>query len=142
MHKNAVLDASVLVSAFLFPDSVPGRVVELGRDGRYAIHLSEILMEEVRRSLHSPRLRKSYPHSDEDVQHWLRALRSEAFILMKPLLKIEPTCRDPNDDHVIACAVATKSDSIVTGDLDLLDLKQHDGIQMITPRAFLDRFGL
>lgn len=142
MPTNAVLDASVLVSAFLFPQSVPGRVLRFGRDGLFAIHLSEILMEEVRRSLSSPRLQKSYPHDKKDIQTWISALRREAFILTKPLPQIAPTCRDPNDDHVIACAIATKSDFIVTGDLDLLDLERHKHIQIITPREFLDRLEL
>jgi hypothetical protein len=35
--KSAVVDASVLVSAFLFPESIPGRVVALAEKGVYAL---------------------------------------------------------------------------------------------------------
>ena len=56
MPKSAVIDTSVLVSAFLFRESVPGRVLELAEQNVYTLYLSPILMEEVTRSLHHPRL--------------------------------------------------------------------------------------
>jgi predicted nucleic acid-binding protein len=64
MPRNAVVDTSVLVSAFLFPHSMPGRVVALANDGAFALHLSPIILEELGRSLRNPRLRRSYPYSD------------------------------------------------------------------------------
>jgi hypothetical protein len=54
MPQSAVVDASVLVSAFLFADSVPGRVLRLAAEGGFAMHLSPILVEETRRSLLNP----------------------------------------------------------------------------------------
>ena len=65
MPPSAVVDASVLVSAFLFPGSLPGRVVAVAGAGAYALHLSPILLEEVRRSLRSPRLKAAYGHTDQ-----------------------------------------------------------------------------
>jgi predicted nucleic acid-binding protein len=48
MRKSAVVDTSVLVSAFLFPEGVPGRVVTLADRGVYALHFSPIIFEELR----------------------------------------------------------------------------------------------
>ena len=53
------------------------------------------------------------------------------------LLDIGPACRDPNDDHVIATALAVKADAIVTGDKDLLALDQFRAVRIVTARAFL-----
>jgi uncharacterized protein len=50
-------------------------------------------------------------------------------------------CRDPNDHHVIATAVATFAPVIVSGDKDLLDLGAHAAIRIVTPRQFLDTLG-
>ena len=75
MPKSAVIDTSVLVSAFLFRESVPGRVLELAEQNVYTLYLSPILMEEVTRSLHHPRLKKAYGYADADVRVWCHTLK-------------------------------------------------------------------
>lgn len=57
----------------------------------------------------------------------------------------EPTdpprlCRDPDDDYLVALAVKSQADTLVSGDLDLHAL-QNPGIEVITPRQLLDRRG-
>ena len=39
---------------------------------------------------------------------------------------------DVDDDHVIACAMVARADAIVSGDRDLLDLTEHQGIAILT----------
>lgn len=48
-----------------------------------------------------------------------------------------PVCRDPDDDQVLALAVSTDADCIVTGDDDLLVLDSYQDIPVISPRQFL-----
>lgn len=50
-------------------------------------------------------------------------------------------CRDPDDDAVLALAVEASCEFIVTGDKDLLALDGHEGIRIMTPRAFADLQG-
>jgi len=47
-----------------------------------------------------------------------------------------PVCRDADDDIVLATALAAQADFIVTGDDDLLTLKEHQGIRIVSPREF------
>jgi putative PIN family toxin of toxin-antitoxin system len=49
----------------------------------------------------------------------------------------EPVCRDPDDDMVLATAIAGEADVMVTGDEDLLVLGSHAGISILSPRQFL-----
>ena len=44
---------------------------------------------------------------------------------------------DPKDNHVVAAAVETHCEYIVSGDRHLLDLHKFQGIQIVTPREFL-----
>lgn len=49
----------------------------------------------------------------------------------------QPICRDPDDDWILATPAAGEVDVIVTGDKDLLILKQFRSIPIVTPRGFL-----
>jgi putative PIN family toxin of toxin-antitoxin system len=45
-------------------------------------------------------------------------------------------CRDPDDDKFIECAIDAKALYIVSGDNDLLTIKEYEGIQIITAKDF------
>jgi putative PIN family toxin of toxin-antitoxin system len=137
MPKSAVVDASVLVSALLFPGSVPGRVLKLAHQAKFVLHLSQLLIDETRYALLSTRLRDIYGHGDEAVLAWCTELEEVGQLFSATLPEIGPVCRDPNDDHVIATALAVNADVIVTGDKDLLALSQYQSIRILTARAFL-----
>jgi uncharacterized protein len=137
MPTSAVVDASVLVSAFLFPGSVPGRVLKLAGQGTFAMHLSPLLLEETRTALLSARLRDAYGHDEAAVAAWCAGLREAGRMFSGPLPDIGPACRDPNDDHVIATALAVNAGLIVTGDNDLLALGQFRTVRILTARDFL-----
>lgn len=54
-----------------------------------------------------------------------------------PTLRVVPD--DPEDDVVVATAVAARADYLVTGDRrHLLPLGSYQGIRVVTPRQFLD----
>ena len=48
---------------------------------------------------------------------------------------------DPDDNHIIACAVSGRADVIVSGDRDLLRLKAYEGIPIVRPMDFVRMVG-
>jgi uncharacterized protein len=54
----------------------------------------------------------------------------------KPLVK--SVCRDKDDDEVLATALIAKAEIILTGDKDLLTLKEFQGIKILSPRQFVE----
>jgi putative PIN family toxin of toxin-antitoxin system len=72
-------------------------------------------------------------------------LADEAVSLLRSRMKLvalekleRPVCRDPDDDNILAAAVSGKCDCIITGDKDLLVLKAYEGIDIFTPREFIE----
>ena len=53
-----------------------------------------------------------------------------------------PVSVDPDDDAVLACAVAAHAQAIVSGDRHLLDLKINQGIPILTAPELLARITL
>jgi len=50
-----------------------------------------------------------------------------------------PVCRDPDDDWVLATALAGEAEAIVSGDDDLLSLRRYHGVVILSPRRFFER---
>src|SRR3954451_22078369 len=112
---RAVLDTSVLVSAFLTPN---GSVVRLLREparSQYQLCLSEYILTETAETLLSKTQLRNYVFADTNVRdfiHWL--LTHAEMIAGLPDLHVVPG--DPKDDPIIATAVAAKANYLVTGD--------------------------
>ena len=63
-------------------------------------------------------------------------LSEAALEIHGPIELIAPICRNSDDDLILACARDTIADYVVTGDEDLLVLKNYEGISIVTPREF------
>jgi uncharacterized protein len=127
----AVIDSNVFVSEVLW-GGVPARVVEMAKAGVFQAVTSPDLLRELRRAL---REKLGVPESRcEAVEKDI--LRYAGVVLPEENLGVP--VRDPGDIRVIACAVAAHADFIVTGDRDLLVLREVRGARIVTPREFLD----
>lgn len=58
-------------------------------------------------------------------------------IRVDPDLQPKVVIADPDDDVVVACAVAGDADYIVSGDRHLLKLGEHNDIPILRPTIFL-----
>lgn len=134
---RVVLDSSVLVSGFLTEGGATATLLTRYRQGAFALNISPWIVTETERALLRPRNVNRYRYRPEDVRQFLDGLAGSAQIL--PDAPVVPAVtRDPSDDWVIACAVAARADYLVTGDDDMLVLAEYQGIQIVTPRKFLD----
>jgi putative PIN family toxin of toxin-antitoxin system len=136
---RAVLDSSVLVSAFLTPNGTSAKLFPLARSGRFIICLSRELIAETIRILVEKRLRLAnrYRYDADRIQRFERHLMALAEVVGElPKLRVVPV--DPADDKIVATAVAAGADFLVAGDRHLLALGQYGAIRILTPRQFLD----
>ena len=136
MSLRVVLDSTVLVSAFLTPGGAADAVLQGAIQERFTCCLAEEIIEETARRLFSSRLQQRYAYVDGDVDTFAAVLRA-VFLLFSDLPPLTGIVRDPNDDMIIACAVAASASYVVTRDLDLLSLGVYEQIAVVTPEAFL-----
>ncbi len=81
--------------------------------------------------------KKSKSTDDSLVQNFVNILTRDSMV-------IDPThtrkiSRDPDDDKFINCALSARALYIVSGDNDLLEIKEVEGIEIVTARTFLDK---
>lgn len=137
---RAVLDANVFVSAAVRPEGPPGRIIErFLRTGAFALVLSEAIVEEVLRALEYPKVRR-YVRHDLDPALWFEDLIVLAD-LVPASTQVSDVSKDPDDDKYLAAAVDGRATFVVTGDPHRLAVGQYEGIDIVSPRAFLDLLG-
>ena len=134
---RVVLDANIFVSAYIRPEGPAGQIVgHFVRAGAFEIVSTEPICEEVLRSLSYPKVHKA-ARSKIDPELWF-----EDIIVLSHLIagdvEVPPLSSDPDGDKYVAAAVEGRAAFVVTGDPDLLTLREHEGIRIVAPRAFLD----
>ena len=82
------------------------------------------------------KLRKKFGLQPDELP-LLKIYEDEATV-SKPSRLSKPVCRDADDDEVLATALAAKAEIILTGDKDLLVLKEFQGIKILSPRQFVE----
>ncbi len=134
---SAVFDSTILVSAFLTPHGLCDQLLSLARRGAFDLYLSDDILAETQEVLlERERIRQRYAYTDEQAMRFCHSVRY-SFHLVKDPPPLSGVVRDPNDDMVIACALAAGVSYLVTRDPDLLTLKIYRNVQMILPEEFI-----
>lgn len=132
---RAVLDTNVLLSGLLW-HGAPHALVEHVRAGTLTLISSPALLAEFAEAIRRPKVRTVLARARTDPERALGELRRLAELVDPPALAA-PVSRDPDDDAVLALAVAAEADLIVSGDRDLLALERHGAIPILDPAAAL-----
>jgi putative PIN family toxin of toxin-antitoxin system len=130
-----VVDTNVVVSALLFPGSLPSRTLAKGVS-LYKLAVSEQVHTEY---LEVFARRKFDPYISLENRLFLLEkllLRSQTF---KSTIEIK-VCRDPKDDMFLELAVSAKAACIVSGDPHLLELHPFRGIPILNSADFFKNF--
>jgi putative PIN family toxin of toxin-antitoxin system len=130
-----VLDTNVVISALLWRGT-PYRLLEaIRRQDGWQLSSSSALLEELADVVNRPALAKRLATIGKTASE-IFADYLEAIELVEPA-EVPRVVRDPDDDHVLACALAASADLIVSGDPDLLVLTAYERIPIVTPAAAL-----
>lgn len=127
-----VLDTNVVLSGF-FWRSHPRRLLDLARDRTVSLHTSSVLLDELADVLSRAKWAAMLESQQTDAAFLMRRYGVLAKVVRPhPIGRVVPG--DPDDDAVIACAIAAHADLIVSGDRHLHALGgMYNGSLIVTP---------
>jgi len=136
---KVVLDTNLTISGLIYR-GLPGRLLLAFEDGTHSLHTTPELLAELSEVIFRSKF------TDVMARHQMTAQELfDGFVAMAHVIKAaplpHPVCRDTDDDAVLACALATGVDWIVSGDKDLLVLQSFEGIPILTAAQALERLG-
>ncbi len=128
---RVVLDTNVLLAGIATHGICEGLLAICFRD--HSVVLSEHILGEL-----SEHYVGKFKATDQQAALVADTLRKHSEIVA-PAAIPQSTCGDADDLPVLGTAVAGQADYLITGDKQLLELGNYQGLPILSPREFYDR---
>ncbi len=135
---RVVADTNVLASglaAYHAEASPVALILDAWRYGSLDLVASAPIVAELRRTLAKPYFAQRF--TTEEIERALYLVRHRSSFV-QVLADVQGVATTPEDDLILATAVAGKAHVLVTGDRQLRNLGQYQGVRILGPRAFMD----
>lgn len=137
---RVVADTNIVVSGLLWNGN-ERRLMDAARDGIVGLVTSRALLTELEDVLCRPKFKSRLTRNNVERSFLVEAYSELADVVVTRLLDIA-IARDPDDDEVLACAIAGDCETVVTGDEDLLVVNQYQGIRILRTAELLAELNL
>jgi putative PIN family toxin of toxin-antitoxin system len=128
---SVTADTNIIISALNFRGN-PRRFLEMAEAGEIRLAMSDAIMAEIVDVLG----REKFGWSIQDIELAKRQLRRFTQHV-EPSRTIDAVKADPDDNRILECAAAAKSDYLVTGDNHLLQLGKFEDVPIVKVADFL-----
>ena len=128
---RVVFDTNIFISALVIPGSLAEKAVSRIIEGRDELVISKDIIKEVLSvlSLKFGREREALSH--------VAVVLLDLGKLVRPDQRLRVLSDEP-DNRILECAVFGRADLIVTGDKEMLRLKEYMGIKVTSLRDYLE----
>jgi uncharacterized protein len=134
LDLKIVMDTNVFVSGVFF-SGPPYQILKAWQAGGFELAASQEILDEYLRV--GEILAEEHPAIDlKPVFNFVL----EHAVIYEPVALRGPVCEDPDDDKFFACALASGSGVIISGDKHLLKVSGFQGVEVLKPRDFMDRY--
>jgi putative PIN family toxin of toxin-antitoxin system len=136
-----VIEPSTIISGSLWTGP-PARLLSAALGGRAQMFLSLAMLLELRETRQRPRFAQRLAARGDTAESLASRFRASCHEGVPARVMPPAELRDPEDLHVLACAVGAQADLIVSGDKDLLTLGSFERIPIVVAAEALKRLGL
>ena len=133
---RAVLDTNIAVAALLFAHGRLAPIRLAWQANNFAPLVSTATTEELIRVLGYAKFKLSSADRNELLADYLPYCTTVIIPRKSPKI---PSCRDPWDLPFLRLAAHARADFLVTGDKDLLDIRDKMRFEIITAEAFMSK---
>ena len=127
-----VIDSNIFVSSFFWKGN-PRKVFDRVTNGIDELYITDEILEEIRNVMY----RKKFDVEKHEIDDYIKIIDyfSQKIIHNG---KIENISRDIDDNKILKCAIEGKVDFIITGDNDLLGLKEYQTVKIVSSKEYLE----
>ena len=127
-----VLDTNIFISSFFWgnPRKIMIRII----DGKDTLFFSNEILREIFFVMTRPKFNMSH----SQINLFVDSIE-EVACHVTSLGVIQGVCRDSDDDKILECAVLGNVDFMISGDNDLLSLKEFRGIPIMTASEYIEK---
>ncbi len=124
-----LFDTNVILSGFIARGGYSAEVIQDVLQN-HEIYYTVYILEELKRTL-----KNKFSFSEHSINLATSTIKKH-YIKGETAKNTHKICRDKNDDQVLADAILNNIDLLITGDKDLLVLKEYQNIKIISPREY------
>ena len=128
---RVVFDTNIFISAFVIPGSLAEKAILRIIEEEDSLLISKDIIDEVLSVLSL-----KFSRDREELSHVAVTL-SELAELVKPAKRIN-LLKDEPDNRILECAMHGKADLLVTGDKEILQLREYKGVKIISLKEYLE----
>lgn len=132
-----VLDTNVVAAGLLW-FGPPSHLIRKAIEGKVELATSPALLDELQGILPRREFARQLALQPYSIPELVARYGQLALIVNPPTIPPQ-VIEDPDDDVVLACALAARADLIVSGDGDLIRVGSFEGIPIATPAEALRR---
>ena len=130
-----VIDTNVLISAGLLPKSKTAQVLALAVE-HFVIAQNKDTWHELETRIARPKFDRYFGESGR-LRHLVAIAQSIQHFEVTTEVSVS---RDKTDDKFIALAIDSGASLLISGDPDLKDVKEYNGVVILSPGQFFERY--
>ena len=126
---RVVFDTNIFISAFV-TEGICSLLLKRARLKEFELFVCPVIIREIKSIL-----KRKFEAGDETIEEVIEIIK-EASIFTDITENIQGICRDKDDDLILSCALSAHAEYLVSGDKDLLEIKEYKGMKIVAPRDF------